>query len=488
MPITFEQIPGGATTTPVPSAIGAGTVELSGFGFGPTLAQLGAAGGGRIGLFAANDGVVATDPSYGVGYGELSLSGYGYGSGIEPAATGYGKLALFGYGYEASTFGFGVLPLRGYGFGGNLAAPPMFLDDVVSLTTGLVLGSTTSALHTALIRARLTIGANPRARWEGTRTLNDEIAFEVGLAMVYRELLQVSVALGSATTVTRTAVAQMVDALLLGGVVNGALEAIQLITEALTFGALAEAIQIGTGIDALTLGDQVRESYKAAAQLVDTLLLGDSLPGSVTLVALVRDELAIGTASATSLEAIAVLRDGLDFVLRLSIDNGEYVAWAINTESKGLSRYTQYPFNSFMRVGGKYYGASDTGVHRLEGADDAGEPIAAKLRLGMSSLGSRVMKRSPTMYAGYSASGDLLLKVITAHPETAEREAHCYRMVATAAGSVREGRVPIGQGLKSVYFDYELENINGADFEIDVLELRPLMLERRVRGNSAGKR
>jgi hypothetical protein len=40
--------------------------------------------------------------------------------------------------------------------------------------------------------------------------------------------------------------------------------------------------------------------------------------------------------------------------------------------------------------------------------------------------------------------------------------------------------VEVGQGLRSRYWQFELTNVDGGDFELDVLELYPLFLGRRV--------
>ena len=52
---------------------------------------------------------------------------------------------------------------------------------------------------------------------------------------------------------------------------------------------------------------------------------------------------------------------------------------------------------------------------------------------------------------------------------------------------MREGRVEPGRGLKAVYFDFIAENVEGSDFEFDVIEFKPLYLERRLRGKAGGK-
>jgi len=488
--IVFAQIAGGETSTPLPEAKGAGALRLRGFGFESF--ALGAIGYGALALTAQHEGNAPNLPVWGMGYGELAvLGGYAYGPSVEDTATAAGVLRLRGHGYESPNFGGGVLPLIGFGLSladDDVSVPPEQGDTLVSVEDTLRVGVSSWQRHIALLRARFAVDGDPRVQWEGVSTLRAGLTFEDGLGLVFRELLVASAVLSDGASLSHLAVEQMVDALVLGGVVGGQLEALQLIADALAFGASLDAVAMLTLSDALSLSDLVEQAYTAAGRMLDALLVGDRAAPGVTLMALVHDVVRIGDGSAGTLDARTLFRDELAFGLRLSIDNAEYVAWALNTESKGLSRYTHYPFNSFMRVGGRYYGATDTGVYRLEGDDDAGEPIAARIRLGLSSMGARALKRVPAMYAGYTATGDLLLKVVLANAEDGEREAHAYRLKAVAAQSMREGRVPIGRGLKSVYFDFELENIDGADFELDMIEFLPLLTERRVRGNSGGKR
>lgn len=359
---------------------------------------------------------------------------------------------------------------------------------VEHLADTLGLGSSAAAAHTALLQARLALLADtPVTTLDGLSALRDDMALEDGLGLVFRELLTVALALGDSQTVSYTAIARMVDALLLSGAVGGPLEAYAVITEALALGTLGYGTPLSVLSDSVKLGAAAASRYAAIAQLIDALALAATQSASATLAIAIGDVLALDAAQSTSLDAVAVLRDQLDFVLQLSIDNEQYVAWTMHTTSKAATRYTNYPFNSFMRVGGRYYGVTDTGRYRLEGEDDAGTPIAAKLRQGMSSLGTRLLKRIATAYLGYTADGDLRIKVIVANEVNGAREAHVYRLRPKGAGSLREGHVPIGRGLKSVYWDFQIENVDGADFALDVVEILPLLLERRIRGNAGGK-
>lgn len=360
-------------------------------------------------------------------------------------------------------------------------------DAIEHLADALNLGFSGSSLQTAVLRARLGLSGDGAIGFDGTARLTDSLSLDDALSLVFRELLADGLTLGDTLAIDYAAIARMVDALLLSGAVDTSAEAFAVIHEAMTFGVVGGGYPLVPLDDSLELGDSIAQTYAAIARLVDALALEAGMTPTATLAVVMADTLALGTTQDTHLDAVSVLRDRLDFVLQFAIDDEQYVAWSMNTDSKAASRYTNYPFNSFMRIGDRYYGATDAGLYRLGGADDAGEPINAALRLGMSSLGTRVLKRIASGYLGYTSSGDLRLKVIVADSTTGAREAHVYRLYATGAGSAREGRIKVGKGLKSVYYDFQVENVDGADFELDVIEILPIYLERRIRGNAGGK-
>lgn len=211
------------------------------------------------------------------------------------------------------------------------------------------------------------------------------------------------------------------------------------------------------------------------------------MAGSATFAIALRDTLDLTDAAAVTAELLAALRDNIGFVARLHTETGDYIAWAMNTATRGMTRFTNYPFNSFMTVGDKTYGIAENGRYLLGGSTDAGEPINASIRLGMSSFGSMKLKRIPEAYLGYTADGQMQLKVIYASLTDGLREAYVYTLHPQVAGSQREGRIKIGRGLKSVYFDFELVNVDGADFSLDVVTVRPLILDRLLRGNAGSQ-
>ena len=481
--IVFETL---APPPPVEPAVGDGALALAGLGFARGLSQ-GALGDGEVWLQPASGGVAPPPVAFCIGDGAMRLAAtYGFGAGVMPPAQGDGVLVATGRGSAASQVGDGELVLTG--FGHELRQPPTTGDDTVRVSAGIRGRLRLSCLQTALLQVEMAWSAAPRARWRGTRHLSAGLAVSDTLVLILRELLRASLAVGERDQLSAMAVEHMADALLLGGAVESEWEARALIVEALALGATLDPLRIGSLMSGLTIAARVADTLAATTRWVDALRLQARLTPGVLRMAVLTDRMTLAGATHDHADVRVALRAHLGALVRVHLDSGEYVAWVMNTQSKALSRYTHYPFNSFLTLGDAVYGATDTGLYRLGGPSDAGEPIHARIRQGMSAFGSQLKKGFPSMYLGYTASGDLRLSVVAADPRTGERIAHAYRLRARAADSVREGRVKVGAGLQSVYFDYVIENIDGADFGLDVIEFLPLRVDRRVRGNSGGRR
>lgn len=467
-------------------AFGNADISLSGHGFARGLADA-AIGDGELWVRPASGGIAPPPVAFCLGDGALQLAAtYGYGAGVLPPAQGDGLLVGIGQGSAFGQVGDGAITLAG--FGSELRAPPTNGEDAVRLNADLRVRSWLSAVQTALLHVDVALSATTRARWRGTRYLRSQATLSESLGLILRELLATALALGDRSTVSATAVEHMLDALLLGDAADTECEALALLAEAVAFGAMVDPLRIGTLVSGLAVGATAAESLEAAERWLDEVRLQAALRPGVLRIAALTDRLALSSRARERLDAHVLLRDRLGAVVRIHLDSGEYVAWVMNTQSQALSQYTNYPFNSYLGLAGMTYGAADTGLYRLGGETDAGEPIHARIRQGMSAFGSQLKKAFPSMYLGYTANGDLRLSVVAADPRTGERIAHAYRLRARAADSVREGRVKVGAGLQSVYFDYVIENINGADFALDVIEFLPLRVDRRVRGNSSGRR
>lgn len=152
---------------------------------------------------------------------------------------------------------------------------------------------------------------------------------------------------------------------------------------------------------------------------------------------------------------------------------GDTQVWVVNLDSNASTTYSNYDYNSFARIGDRFYGASDFGLFELAGDDDAGEPIEASISLGKLDFGTKALKTISEAYVGMAGEAELYVKVI------AEGRAFIYK--ARGFGpDLKQRRVEVGRGLSASYHTVELFNKDGADFEIDSVLFRVADLKRKI--------
>jgi hypothetical protein len=153
-----------------------------------------------------------------------------------------------------------------------------------------------------------------------------------------------------------------------------------------------------------------------------------------------------------------------------------YRTWVLNLRKGALTEYDGFSFNSFAVFNGVVLAAGPAGVFSLgTQGTDAGTAITGRVKTGQDAFGSSVHKRVPRLYVGYDTDGDMLFRVITT--EGGERT---YSLPDNFVRGIQQRRVPIGKGVKSRYFQFELENVAGADFSISDVLAYPTKLRRRV--------
>lgn len=426
------------------------------------------------GMLVLAGSMAGTSSTYGEAVGRFVMSGDLVGLGMTLLQ---GSFLLSGEVVELpESINYGVA-VDGYpevmGYGG------IQFHTVIESVVGAA-GSTT--LPTLVVESLMQLGSPARGSALAASRVQDDVLFGDHLAVVFQQLSDEGVVFSSLPTVTYVMVGRVVEQLLLQGAASSYGDAVETIVAALVFGAAMEALSHEASVDTIALSALVADLYTAAEQQIEALILAAGANPSHTAMTLVSESVQLGAALAGSAEFAQAVVEGVGFAAHLTLDSGEYVAWVMNTESHGTTTYANYPFNSFARVGGVYYGACSTGLRRLEGNDDTGDKIQARIRIGLSALGTRLLKRVPDAFIGYTSDGTLLLRVITVGEATGEKEASTYKLAPRPASVVRENRFQIGRGLKSVDWDFEIENVDGADFDIASIEFRPLVLSRRTRG------
>lgn len=167
------------------------------------------------------------------------------------------------------------------------------------------------------------------------------------------------------------------------------------------------------------------------------------------------------------------LSDIITAAVIIKAGDEEMVGWIINPNLMASTALDNYSFTGFGQHKGRYYGIRPDGLYVLEGDTDDGVQIDSFVSLGNKNFNTAKQKRVPHAYIGASTDGRMVLKVIVHGQE------YLYA-VRNPSTDMAEQRVDIGRGLRSNYWNFELMNREGADFEIDTIKFMPIVLERRI--------
>ena len=148
-------------------------------------------------------------------------------------------------------------------------------------------------------------------------------------------------------------------------------------------------------------------------------------------------------------------------------------SWVVNANTGASSRYEDFPFNSFGKIGKSYYGCKSDGLYLLEGSADGAAPIRASVNFGNSNFGTSLLKGCTNAYLGLSSTGNMYLKVAVDDKE------YIYSTRASSE-AMKAQRVDIGRGIRANYLQFEIYNNDGCDFELDSVEFLVVPLSRRI--------
>lgn len=149
-----------------------------------------------------------------------------------------------------------------------------------------------------------------------------------------------------------------------------------------------------------------------------------------------------------------------------------FPAWVINYDTSAPSRYDSLPANSMCNFNGKTYMACAAGIYEIGADDDAGRPIHASATLAQTNFENTHNKRIAYVYVGMRSTGAMQLKAI------ANNQSDRYYALNAIGGAVRGSRANLGKGLEGQYWQFRVDNVNGADFELDTIEFKPTVLSR----------
>jgi len=477
-----------------------GTLQPRGQAWAQALAPEEAAALGYLTVQGHSEGAVTVNssapppPSFTTGNGWVTVSGHAYGAVSIGASIDRWVTA----GGRASSGALAEGQLRIIGNAGQVFAggqvsvfmiePPAVIQSYAGISFArineiLALGGHDDTLYNAVTHEPFYLGSQAGSRYQGAQVITERLAWVSRLVWLIHAANHSGLVLNSTAQADYTAVAKLINRLLLTGTAKSYAQAQQQLVDALVLNGVPQALPKADTFDTLVWSARLETLYTAYGALLERLALQGQPSGRYTLTVLLDERFVWASRSTVQAELISQLRDGIGFALHVDRDDGQYVAWVMNTQSRAVHRYRNYPFNSFATLGQRYYGLHSSGLMRLHsGQTDDGTPIAARVRLGLFDLGSRQVKGLPECFFGLSTDGTMLLKVISIDAVSGEKHAAIYQLNPRPAQASRETRVTVGWGLQAVDWDFELSNVDGANFDLHRIEFHPTQLSRRIRG------
>ena len=311
--------------------------------------------------------------------------------------------------------------------------------------------------------------------WEGISALADEIGMNDLLGIFFSDIIEESISVSDLWSHYGLVLA-LSDAIRVTGVVSNILETRDILADAFALSDLIDKVMAGELTDAAQFTDVFQTTLETVAAVLDEMLLGDTLEFSLTVTALVEEQVNLVDSTDTIGELLSALEDGIFIDVFLTTDAGVYDAWIMNTMTTGVSRYDNQAFNSFaLHTNRKYLGAMEDGVYELEGSTDDGTPISGLIKSGLMDFGSTLNKRIKDAWFAMATDGQMLLKMTTTDGEGQGKVERWYRVVETP----NMYRARMAKGVRAKYWQFQLENIDGADFDVDSIVLHAIPLSRR---------
>jgi len=350
----------------------------------------------------------------------------------------------------------------------------------MAITEGVVASSPLAALVTAMLTEIIAVPTLLQSQWASHNALSDSAHATTALTVAFSVTITDAVTGNATLNLTYGHIAAMIDGVLASPNCQSSLQAKNAVIETL-FVADRLTRDFPTSVtEAAALHDALQSTLATLVLVTEDATAISLVEASANLTILVSETAEVTDDVATMLAMNEHVTEGVIAVLSFALNGDVFTGVVLNTETAAVSEYTNFPFNSFAEnFGGHDFGIADDGIYILEGPDDAGTPTDSFIRTGLMRIANGHKARIPTAYFGYSATGALVLKVITTQPDGNKTE-NWYQLEQRNANAPRSNRVKIGRGLASVYWGFELHSVNGSSFDLDTIQLFPMALDRRI--------
>lgn len=322
------------------------------------------------------------------------------------------------------------------------------------------------------ITERFTLNHSILANMTTKGQVQELINFTDKLNVIFEILMQETISFADNVDYNKERALKIIDTLVVSDVAANRVNAYALLMDIAVFvdaGLLSFPVKIS---ETFNLSDQFSNLLQAVTEAIEAVYFTGETTCTVSMMALSEETINFTEDISVGAQLTALIQDGVQFVGVLEKD-GETYTYVINPETSALVEWTGYDFNSISNG----LGATSTGIYSLGGSTDDGVNIDASYKTGLLDFGSNQFKQVPYAYLCIASDGNMILKVSTTHKGI--KKEHWYEL-SEAQLAYDNARIQLGRGLKSRYWQFELTNKDGSDFELSEFDVLPLVLRRRA--------
>jgi len=155
-----------------------------------------------------------------------------------------------------------------------------------------------------------------------------------------------------------------------------------------------------------------------------------------------------------------------------------YRGVVMNLSNQAMSTYSGFNFNSITYHDGSYYGINDQGIFKLGGdRDNLTRYIPSKMKFAPMNLGDGNTMYIRDVWITFRSDGHLQITFAADENEDNTSVGHTQLV----ADNIREEKIKCGRGLKGRFFTVIIENMSGANFDIEQLSILVDIIKRRLR-------
>lgn len=350
---------------------------------------------------------------------------------------------------------------------------------IETLADTLAMSETVVEAATFVLSEIIRLGSSVQAGVSVTNELVSVLTIIDRITLYFTGNLTDALAVADTALPIHKHMASLVDAVSLTSGIVDRHQAVELVTDLIATECLLQVAPIELLTDDVALADTAAQWARAVGTIVDALLLADATEVSARVVAVLSDSVAIADTPQAALHAMESLHDEIALYVTFRIGDEVYRGYVLNAANKAASEYTNFAFNSVAELRGKVFMAAEDGLYELAGSDDNGDAIESVIRTGLLSIADGKVSTVVAAYLGYASDNSVVLKAIVTKP-SGEKEEHWYRLAEQTADVTREGRIKLGRGLKSAYWQFEVVNVGGGTLDLDNIKLHRIQLDRRI--------